>query len=120
MVRFPRPPDRSGGPNGRKPNRRLGRSPLDTTRWSEATASLKLGIVTSRALLLVPAALALAGLGALCPREARGPEVGVPAGEVKLAALSAQLSEPGGYFDTDNLISNETSYLQVADRLAEA
>jgi len=27
------------------------------------------------------------------------------------AALSARLSEPGGYFDTDNLISNEDSYL---------
>lgn len=27
------------------------------------------------------------------------------------------LSEPGGYFDTDNLISNETTYFQVADRL---
>ena len=29
------------------------------------------------------------------------------------AALSARISEPGGYFDSDNLISNETSYLHV-------
>jgi hypothetical protein len=29
------------------------------------------------------------------------------------AAAVAALSEPGGYFDTDNLISNERSYLQV-------
>lgn len=29
------------------------------------------------------------------------------------AAQVAALSEPGGYFDTDNLISNERSYLQV-------
>ena len=29
------------------------------------------------------------------------------------AASVANLSEPGGYFDTDNLISNERSYLQV-------
>lgn len=29
------------------------------------------------------------------------------------AELVARLSEPGGYFDTDNLISNETSYLHV-------
>jgi hypothetical protein len=29
------------------------------------------------------------------------------------AALVADLSEPGGYFDTDNLISNETSYLHA-------
>jgi hypothetical protein len=34
--------------------------------------------------------------------------------------LSAQLSEGGGSFDTDNLISNETSYLQVADQLADS
>jgi hypothetical protein len=35
------------------------------------------------------------------------------------AALVAHLSEPGGYFDTDNLISNETSYLHPIDRLKE-
>ena len=29
------------------------------------------------------------------------------------AAQIASLSEPAGYFDTDNLISNERSYLQV-------
>ncbi len=29
------------------------------------------------------------------------------------AALVARVSEPGGYFDTDNLISNERSYLKV-------
>ena len=29
----------------------------------------------------------------------------------------ARLSEPGGYFDSDNLISNETSYLHVLTRL---
>jgi hypothetical protein len=36
-----------------------------------------------------------------------------------LGGLIRQLSEPGGYFDTDNLISNETSYLQVADQLED-
>ena len=35
------------------------------------------------------------------------------------AALSARLSEPGGYFDSDNLISNETSYLHVMAKLKE-
>ena len=35
------------------------------------------------------------------------------------AALSARLSEPGGYFDSDNLISNETSYLHVLGKLRE-
>src|SRR5262245_57265864 len=29
------------------------------------------------------------------------------------AALAARISEPGGYFDSDNLISNESSYLHV-------
>src|SRR5262245_38195410 len=71
-----------------------------------------------KALLLVPPVLALASLGALCSG-ARRPEPGA-ADEVKLAPLSAELSEPSGYFDTDNLISNETSYLQVADQLADA
>ncbi len=36
------------------------------------------------------------------------------------ARMLVELSEPGGYFDTDNLISNETSYLHVVgamDRL---
>src|SRR5215216_5267811 len=35
------------------------------------------------------------------------------------AALSTRLSEPGGYFDSDNLISNETSYLHVLAKLRE-
>ena len=35
------------------------------------------------------------------------------------ASLVARLSEPGGYFDTDNLISNESSYLHVMGILAE-
>ena len=36
------------------------------------------------------------------------------------AARIAALSEPGGFFDTDNLISNERSYLQVMPDLAAA
>jgi len=73
------------------------------------------------AVRLLPALLGLASFGALCPRAAR-PTAPPPAHEaaVELAPLSAQLSEPGGYFDTDNLISNETSYLQVADQLADS
>lgn len=33
------------------------------------------------------------------------------------AALHARVSEPGGYFDTDNLISNESGYLKVMGAL---
>ena len=36
------------------------------------------------------------------------------------AGTIAQLSEPGGYFDTNNLISNERSYLHVIPALREA
>ena len=35
------------------------------------------------------------------------------------ASTVASLSEPGGYFDTDNLVSNESSYLQVIPDLAK-
>jgi hypothetical protein len=35
------------------------------------------------------------------------------------AALVARLSEPGGYFDSDNIITNEASYLQVASQLSK-
>src|SRR5689334_16548141 len=35
------------------------------------------------------------------------------------AAQIAQLSEPGGYFDTNNLMSNERSYLQVLPALQD-
>jgi hypothetical protein len=37
--------------------------------------------------------------------------------ETSFARLVASLSEPGGFFDSDNLISNETSYLHVLDAM---
>jgi hypothetical protein len=39
--------------------------------------------------------------------------------DAEFAELVERLSEPGGYFDTDNLISNETSYLHVVGKLHE-
>ena len=44
---------------------------------------------------------------------------GAPRGQAPspFAAQVAALSEPGGYFDTDNLISNERSYQQVLGEL---
>ena len=36
------------------------------------------------------------------------------------AALIARLSEPNGYFDSDNIITNEISYLHVASQLEKA
>ena len=38
--------------------------------------------------------------------------------DADFAALIERISEPGGYFDTDNLISNEAGYLKVIDALA--
>ncbi len=35
------------------------------------------------------------------------------------ARLIERLSEPAGYFDSDNLISNEASYLHVVDKMTE-
>jgi hypothetical protein len=78
-----------------------------------------LALVTRTTLGLIPALLAAASLDALCPGPARSPAPSPAASETTLVALSARLSEPGGYFDTDNLISNESSYLQVADQLAD-
>lgn len=40
-----------------------------------------------------------------------------PAQASSFAATVASLSEPGGYFNTDNLISNERSYLHVVPEL---
>src|SRR4029453_14967345 len=37
----------------------------------------------------------------------------VMAQETGFSRLVARLSEPGGFFDSDNLVSNETSYLHV-------
>ena len=60
-------------------------------------------------LRLIPALLAVATLGAFCPAEARRPQPPPDHVAIRLAPLSAELSEPAGYFDTDNLISNETA-----------
>ncbi len=49
------------------------------------------------------------------PRATPSPAPGAPAPlpDSTFARLVRDLSEPGGYFDTDNLISNEASYLHV-------
>jgi hypothetical protein len=47
------------------------------------------------------------------------PPVASPPTEESFAGLSARLSEPGGYFPSDNLVSNETSYLHVLGKLGK-
>lgn len=44
----------------------------------------------------------------------------VPQQQPSFAELYHRLSEQGGYFDSDNLISNETSYLHALDELRAA
>jgi hypothetical protein len=52
-------------------------------------------------------------------RAAAALPVQAPADPSTFAGQVAALSEPGGYFDTDNLISNESSYLQVIPELEQ-
>lgn len=62
------------------------------------------------------AALVAVLLGACAASEApsQAPEA---LSDSAFATLSAGLSEPGGFFDTDNLISNEDSYLHAVSQL---
>ena len=63
------------------------------------------------------ALFAVAVLALLLPGASRVGHVQAPA---TFAARVAQLSERGGFFDTDNLISNERSYLHVMPALRES
>jgi hypothetical protein len=56
---------------------------------------------------------------ALALLSAGGPLRGQPRAETSFASRIEELSESGGYFDTDNLISNERSYLHPLDALRE-
>lgn len=55
----------------------------------------------------------------ICPVSARDKGETERLTATKFVELSERLSEPGGYFDTDNLISNEASYLHVLGKLRE-
>jgi hypothetical protein len=61
---------------------------------------------------LIPVSIALGALLVTVLGPAANETTG-PAQSSSFAASIAALSEPDGYFDTDNLISNESSYLQV-------
>jgi hypothetical protein len=71
-----------------------------------------------RAGAFIAFAIALAvSVRPLPARQAAAAPVATPA---TFAARVAALSEPGGYFDTDDLISNERSYLHVVPALRQA
>src|SRR5262249_29926323 len=64
-------------------------------------------------------AAALAVVGALAAAAATASARRSPQARTPFAAQVASLSEAGGEFDTDNLISNERSYLDVLPQLDE-
>jgi hypothetical protein len=69
--------------------------------------------------LLVAAALALAAT-ACAPRPAATPAPErLSLDSEAFAALIAKVSEPGGFFPSENLVSNETSYLHVMGALRQ-
>jgi hypothetical protein len=70
----------------------------------------------TRALTLGFALVASAAMWTMRATMQTAPAVPAPTG---FAALSDQLSEPNGDFDTDNLISNESSYLHVMPALEQ-
>jgi hypothetical protein len=70
--------------------------------WAKLTAFMR--ATPTRALVVLLLAGILGGASA-AEHRAQSPS--------PFAAQIASLSEPAGYFDTDNLISNERSYLQV-------
>jgi len=65
--------------------------------------------------LLASAWVAACGPAAAPARSAR--ESPAALSDSTFGALVARISEPGGYFDTDNLISNERGYLKVMGAL---
>lgn len=72
-------------------------------------------------LLFVLSSVALASHGesAPLPHAGRVTLASVARADTAFARTIERLSEPGGYFDSDNLISNEASYLHVLGRLRE-
>ena len=79
-------------------------------------AALCASSVASRAAREILLALTVAlALSACAPQAQPQPQTELP--QPGYAELYQRLSEQGGYFDSDNLISNETSYLHALDEL---
>ena len=80
-----------------------------------ATISITLG--TARALMAAFGLLAVSGVGLARGVATRGIQTVTIRDDTTFAGTVARLSEPAGYFDSDNLISNETSYLHAVTHL---
>ena len=77
--------------------------------------SITLG--TARALMAAFGLLAVSGVGLARGVATRGIQIVTIRDDTSFAGTVARLSEPPGYFDSDNLISNETSYLHAVTHL---
>ena len=78
---------------------------------STVTLGAARGLVVACGLLLVSGAGLARGVAT------RGIQVITIRDDTSFAGTVARLSEPAGYFDSDNLISNETSYLHAVSHL---
>ncbi len=72
---------------------------------------------TVRAILAACGLLAVSGAGLVRGVATRGIQVITVRHDTSFAGTVARLSESPGYFDSDNLISNETSYLHAVSHL---
>src|SRR5687768_18518975 len=72
---------------------------------------------TTRILMAAFGLLAVSGAGLARGVATRGIQVITVRDDTSFAGTVARLSEPAGYFDSDNLISNETSYLHAVSHL---
>lgn len=72
---------------------------------------------TARAFLAACGLLAVSGAGLVRGAATRGIQVITVRHDTTFAGTVARLSESPGYFDSDNLISNETSYLHAVSHL---
>jgi hypothetical protein len=77
--------------------------------------SITLGAV--RGLLVAAALLVVSGAGLARGVATRDIQAATFRGDTSFAGTIARLSEAPGYFDSDNLISNETSYLHAVSHL---
>lgn len=71
--------------------------------------------VIGKFLAIIMAAQLLSGY----PIQRKQTEAAASAAPLNFAQLSQKLSEPGGYFGSDNLVSNELSYQHVIPKLAQ-
>ena len=71
----------------------------------------------ARALAVACGLLLVSGAGLARGVATRGDQAISFRGDTSFAGTVTRLSEPAGYFDSDNLISNETSYLHAVSHL---